>query len=282
VSTTDTATGFDPLAEIAEHSAALARAAESNLDAPVEHCPGWTVADLVWHLTEVHWFWAKIVAELPSEPPEDEAGPDRPPPEELIARFLAGAEHLVRVLAAADPNASCWTWAPTQQNTAFVLRHQVQEAAVHHWDAEHAAGRNVALGTAMSLDAIDEFLTFSMATINDQSEVPRPNLAGALVLAASDPKTNIETNIGTEWTVTDDSRPGTVRFSTDPADPRLPRVTGTASDLLLWLYGRVPLPVTPGSSDGSSGSCDQGDQGAGDQQAAKQLVGRFRALAFTD
>ena len=65
---------FDPLAEIAEHSAGLARAAEHNLDAPVEHCPGWTVADLVWHLTEVHWFWAKIVAELPSEPPEDEEG----------------------------------------------------------------------------------------------------------------------------------------------------------------------------------------------------------------
>ena len=48
---------------------------------------------------------------------------------------------------------------------------------------------------------------------------------------------------------------------------------------LLWLYGRVPLPVAPGRSDGSDGG---GDQAAGNQQAAEQLVGRFRALTFTD
>lgn len=250
---------FDPLAEIAEHSAGLARAAERNLDAPVEHCPGWTVADLVWHVTEVHWFWARMVAGLLSAPPEDEEGPDRPEPDQLISGFTAGAEHLVRVLADADPAAACWTWAPTQQNTGFVRRHQVQEAAVHHWDAEHAAGRDLALGTAMSVDAIDEFLTFSVRTVHDPAENPRPNLDGALVLAASD--------AGIEWTVTDDNQPGTVTFSTGSAQPGLARVTGSASDLLLWLYGRVPLPVTAGSAG---------------QPAAEQLVSRFRALSYTD
>lgn len=260
VTTPPPAVGFDPLAEIAEHSAGLARAAEANLDAPVQHCPGWTVADLVWHLSGVHWFWSTIVAELASEPPADEQGPDRPASDQLVSRFSAGAAHLVRVLGQADPAAACWTWAPTQQNAGFVLRHQVQEAAVHRWDAEHAAGRDIALGTAMSADAIDEFLTFSLCTVDDQPEVPRPALDGALVLAASD--------AGLDWTITDDSVPGTVRFSTGTADPGLPRVTGTASDLLLWLYGRVPLAVTAGSS--------------GDQPAAERLVARFQALAFTD
>ena len=261
MTTSPPAIGFDPLAEIAEHSAALARAAEANLDAPVEHCPGWTVTDLVWHLTEVHWFWAKIVAELASEPPPDEQGPDRPPAEQLIERFRTGAEHLVRVLAAADPNAACWTWAATQRNAGFVLRHQVQEAAVHRWDAEHAAGRDVALGTAGCADAIDEFLTFSVSTVDGyHPDPPRPSLAGALVLAAAD--------AGIEWTVTDGSLPGTLTYRTGPADPALPRVTGTASDLLLWLYGRVPLPVAAG--------------GSGDRPAAEQLVARFRALGFTD
>lgn len=260
--TPPTFAGFDPLAEIAEHSAGLARAAEANLDAPVEHCPGWTVADLVWHLSDVHWFWAKIVAELPSERPEDLQRPERAAPDQLVSRFSAGAAHLVRVLGQADPAAACWTWAPTQQNAGFVLRHQVQEAAVHRWDAEHAAGREIALGTAMSADAIDEFLTFSMYTVDDppETETVLPRLDGPLVLAASD--------AGLEWTIADDSVPGTVKFSTGPADPGLPRITGTASDLLLWLYGRVPLPITPGSS--------------GDQPAAEQLVTRFRKLAFTD
>ena len=256
---------FDPLAEIAEHSAGLARAAEANLDAPVEHCPGWTVADLVWHVTEVQWFWAKVVAELPTEPPPDEDAPERPEQGQLIARFSVGAEHLVRVLAAADPAAACWTWAPTHQNAGFVLRHQVQEAAVHHWDAEHAAGRDIALGTAMSADAVEEFLTHSMCTVHDPAEDSRSSLDGALVLAAGD--------AGLEWTVTDDRLPATVTFSTTAAGtaggsaPVAARITGTASDLLLWLYGRVRLPVTAGSAG---------------QPAAEELVARFRALSFTD
>ncbi|HEX8095043.1 maleylpyruvate isomerase family mycothiol-dependent enzyme [Jatrophihabitans sp.] len=250
---------FDPLAEIAEHSAGLARAAENNLEAPVEHCPGWTVADLVWHVTEVHWFWSTVVAGLLPAPVEDDSGPDRPAPEELIARFSAGAEHLVRVLAAADPAAACWTWA-TQQNAGFVLRHQVQEAAVHHWDAEHAAGRDIELGMAMSVDAIEEFLTFSLSTVDGyHPEVPEPSLDGALVLSASD--------AGIDWTITDDTLPGTLKFSTGAGEPGLPRISGTASDLLLWLYGRVPLPVTAGSAG---------------QLAAEELVARFRGETFTD
>ncbi len=55
------AAGLDFTAEIALQSAALAEAAEGNLAAPVEHCPGWTVADLVRHVYEVHWFWGTIV-----------------------------------------------------------------------------------------------------------------------------------------------------------------------------------------------------------------------------
>ena len=39
------------LAAIAEHSTGFAVATRDNLAAPVEHCPGWSVADLVWHLT---------------------------------------------------------------------------------------------------------------------------------------------------------------------------------------------------------------------------------------
>ena len=58
-----------------------------------------------------------------------------------------------------------------------------------------------------------------------------------------------------------------MRFCTGPAEPGAARLNGTASDLLLWLYGRVPLTVTAGSAG---------------QQAAEELVARFRALAFTD
>ncbi|HEU5271137.1 MAG TPA: maleylpyruvate isomerase family mycothiol-dependent enzyme, partial [Jatrophihabitans sp.] len=158
------AAGLDYTAEIALQSAALADAAEGNLTAPVEHCPGWTVADLVRHVIEVHWFWAMIAELRPVEPPADEQRPEPPADTELLERFRAGALHLVEVLRHADPQASCWTWAPTQQNVGFIQRHQVQEAAVHRWDTEHAAGRSVALDVPAAVDSVEEFLTFSVVT----------------------------------------------------------------------------------------------------------------------
>lgn len=246
------AAGLDYTAEIALQSAALAEAAEGNLTARVEHCPGWTVADLVRHMIEVHWFWAMMAEQRPAEPPADEQRPEPPADDELIEQFRAGALRLVEVLRHADPAASCWTWAPTHQNVGFIQRHQVQEAAVHRWDAEHAAGRTVRLDVPASVDSVEEFLTFSVATPDDPFDEPHPDLAGEFVLQATD--------TDAAWTVSDGASPGTVRFERG-GRPGLPVIAGTASDLLLWLYRRVPLPVP--------------DEAAG-------LVDRFRALTFTD
>jgi uncharacterized protein (TIGR03083 family) len=251
------AAGLDPLAEIAAHSAGLADAATGNLHAPVRSCPGWTVADLVWHVSKVHWFWGTIAAERLSEPPGEDRQPARPQPEQLIAAFLAGADRLVSVLGSAEQSAAVWTWAPTQRDVAFITRHQVQEAAVHHWDAEDAAGRSLSFEAPMAIDSIEEFLTFSTSTVHDHPDVARPDLGGALVLAASDGQAS--------WTIRDGTEPGTVEFERGRTDPALPTVSASASDLLLWLYRRVELPVT-----------------ATDADAAEALLSRFRNLSFTD
>jgi uncharacterized protein (TIGR03083 family) len=153
---------FDCIAAITAHSAGFAEATRDNLEARVEHCPDWSVADLVWHLTEVHWFWATIVAETPDAPPDQARRPARRPDDELVDAFVAGAAHLVEVLRGADQSASCWTWAPWQQDVAFVTRHQVQEAAVHHWDAVNAAGDSLVIDPAVAADSVDEFLHFSV------------------------------------------------------------------------------------------------------------------------
>jgi uncharacterized protein (TIGR03083 family) len=136
-------TGFDYVDAIASHSAGLAVAASGNLPAAVSCCPDWTVADLVAHLTEVHWFWGTIVEERLSAPPPDELRPGRAAPGDLIDTFREGAARLVRVLRAAGDEEPVWTWAPARADVGFVRRHQVQEAAVHHWDAANAAGLDV-------------------------------------------------------------------------------------------------------------------------------------------
>ena len=93
---------FDCIAAITEHSAGFAEVTRDNLDARVEHCPDWSVADLVWHLTEVHWFWSTIAAEQLSAPPEEGRRPPRPDDAGLVDAFKAGAVRLVEVLREAD------------------------------------------------------------------------------------------------------------------------------------------------------------------------------------
>lgn len=123
---------------------------------------------------------------------------------------------------------------------------------MHRWDAEHAAGRSVALDVPAAVDSIEEFLTFSVATPENPFDEPLADLAGEFVLQATDADAG--------WTISDGSGPGTVRFDRG-GRPGLPVIAGTASDLLLWLYRRVELPVPA---------------------AAAELVNRFRTLTFTD
>ena len=249
----------DYLAAIAHHSEGLAAAARDNLSAPVEHCPGWTVADLVWHVTEVHWFWRTIAGELLSEPPDEDRRPARSPDEALVDVFLAGAVELVDTLRATDQSAGCWTWANTQKDVAFVTRHQVQEAAVHHWDAAHAADEAIGpdfFTEAVATDSVEEFLEFSLSTDADPG-TGLASLDGAFWFRT--PRR--------EWYVSDGDAPGTLTTSTTrPADyPDEVVVQCSATTLLLWLYGRVP-----------------DEEFFGDISVDTGLLGRFRALCFTD
>ncbi len=251
-------------AAIAEHSNGFAEAAGGNLNAPVEFCPGWTVRDVVHHLTQVHWFWATLVEDGLTEQPQDLKRPEPAPDGTIIETFRSGAERLVRVLGAADPAARVWTWAPAQQDAGFVIRHQVQEAVGHHWDVAHAAGRAVRISPAVGADAVDEFLHFSVSNADDAAgddPLPAP-LEGRLGLACTDSDA--------AWLVADGAPPGTATVSRTmraglDADG-VPTVTGTGGKLLLWLYDRHGDP---------GGEADVGD-------VDPALLQRFRGLCFTD
>ena len=85
------------------------------------------------------------------------------------------------MLRTADGTVPVWTWAP-QQDIAFIRRHQVQEAAVHHWDAVRAAGGQLAIEAPVAADSIEEFLTFSVPTL--AAYPPGPPGPGRAVRAA--------------------------------------------------------------------------------------------------
>jgi uncharacterized protein (TIGR03083 family) len=236
---------------ITAHSDGVAAAASGHLDEPIEHCPGWTMVDLIQHLTEVQWFWATVVEQRLQERPQD-GRPTDIDRSELIERFSRGAQHLARVLEDTDQSTRVYTWAPRQQDVAFVTRHQVQEIVVHHWDAAHAAGVDFFVDPAVAADSIEEFLTFSVSNDDDPIDPPGVTLGGSLGFKCSD--------VDRSWTVVDGDTQSTVRF-VEGVEADTPLIEGTSSDILLWLYSRVEL-----ESD----------------EPTAELARRFRELCFTD
>jgi uncharacterized protein (TIGR03083 family) len=211
------------IAAIRHHGLGLADAAEGNFDASVDCCPGWSVADLVWHVRRVHYFWGSMVEGLFDDPdrvPEIGRPVDN---EQLLADYRTGVVRMADILANADQTAQLWTWSH-QKDVAFVTRHQVQEAAVHHWDAETSAGKRIKIDPDVAEDSVDEFLEHSTPGRFPDAEP----LSGSVHLHASDTQG--------EWVIReDDDRRLSIIRGHEHADVAL---SATSSDLLLILYRR--------------------------------------------
>jgi uncharacterized protein (TIGR03083 family) len=223
----------DMLRLIEDRSAALrAAAAAVSADSLVPGCPEWTVRDLVAHLGEVQRTWAVIVAAGPSaEPPAEDEVPGARPSGDLARWSADSTRELLTALAAAGPDRPCWTWwagaGEAPATSGAVARHQVQEAAVHAFDAQEAAGQPEALPQAIAADGIGEYLAVALP-----AQGPWPHEPGRVVLDTADAGT---------WAVslTADG----ARAAAGDAAIAGARIRGTASDLLLSLYGRIPADV---------------------------------------
>ena len=204
-------------------------ASTADPEARIRSCPDWSVADLVWHLGEVHWFWASIVERRAADPEAVEADkPARPGDHAALLEFgRAQADRLVAVLEAApDDTVPVWTWAlaDADHTVGFVRRHQVQEAAVHRWDLEDAVGGAAApVDAEPAADAVDEMLAITLPW-GVHADKPLP---GTVHLHCTD--------VDGEWFIANDGQVERTHAKGDVA------IRGGASDLLLGLYGRIPL-----------------------------------------
>jgi uncharacterized protein (TIGR03083 family) len=216
---------------------ATATHADPSLGVPC--CPDWTVADLVWHLGEVHWFWATDIEQRASDPDQVEAAkPPRPPTyPATIAWGRSQLDHLAQVLESTPDDVRVWTWALVDEDhtVRFVRRHQVQETAVHRWDMESAASDGVPapIDAEVAADSIDEFLTVSLPfAVNDKNP-----LRGSVHLHCTD--------IAGEWFIEPNGMVDRAHSTGDVA------LRGTASDLLLVLYDRIAIDVLEVIGDAS-------------------------------
>ncbi|MCF3961297.1 maleylpyruvate isomerase family mycothiol-dependent enzyme [Streptomyces fuscigenes] len=215
------------LALVDDRSAALVAAVTDAADTTVRvpSCPDWTLRQLVEHITEVQFFWAGAVTAGPAAASPAARLTSTAP--DLLDRFQEATGALLTALRAAGADRSCWAWwgaSDVPLTAGSVARHQVQEAAVHAYDAQEAAGRPEPLPDAVALDGVDEFAAVSFGTAGAW-----PGKPARVGLYAAE---------GAFWEF-DLTEAGAAGACSDtPVDAGL---HGTASDLVLALYRRVPL-----------------------------------------
>jgi uncharacterized protein (TIGR03083 family) len=141
--------------------------------------------------------------------------------------YAEGLDELLTALTATDPAVAVWTWDPTDRTAGFWRRRMAHETAVHRVDAELAAGSTRGVQARLAVDGIDEALTLFMG---DEPGSELGQRAGTLHLHATDAEG--------EWLATVHANALVVERGHAKADAAL---RGSASDLLLWLWGRGTL-----------------------------------------
>lgn len=218
----------------------------------VPTCPDWTAADLLWHLTEVHEFWAAILASRATAEEEvmaiEEAKAPRPAEQDVLsARREAATASLLAQLTARSDEESAWFWFSQEQTVGVTRRMQTHEATIHRVDAELTAGRPVtSISPEVAAAGLDHVLrvmwpaghewipdwasTTPVAAIEIRPDGGAPQLLGISRWSGTRPRD------GQEF----DAPVG--RLLEEPADAEgLPRATvsGSAISMNLWAWGRA-------------------------------------------
>ncbi len=249
---------LDYLGHLVSESARFATALrDTDPEAPVPSCPDWNADDLLWHLTEVQWFWGKIVREGLIDPASVEALDigNRPSDRRAVFAFYERVgQDLVDVLTKNQPQTQVWTWAD-DHSVGFIRRRQAHEALIHRVDAELAAGDRTPLPTRLSHDGVDEVLRVMFGGVPNWGSFT-PNPAHTMRFRTTDTDTSWQAVLG-RFTGTDpdsgdavDDHDLRVR-EVDDGDDVAATVSGAAADLDCWLWNRPPQhPVEPtGSPD---------------------------------
>jgi uncharacterized protein (TIGR03083 family) len=223
--------------EVVEHVEALRRegttlaeaAAAVDLDAPVPHCPDWTVRDMVRHLGGVHRWAATYVAGGRRRPmDEDEERRVMAWPGDdgaLLGWFREGHANLVKTLEAAPADLECWSFLPAPSPLAFWARRQAHETAIHRADAQRSTGGPVTpFAPELAADGVEELLLGFASRRSGRLRADPPRTLG---LHATD--------LGADWLVR--VEPDRIMVSREPGDADW-SVAGVASDLYLLLWNR--------------------------------------------
>jgi uncharacterized protein (TIGR03083 family) len=201
----------------------LADAADGNIAADVPTCPGWLVRDLVAHVAQVYEH--KIECTRLGKAP-DPWPPEWPHADDPVPWFRDAHARLLTVFEENDAATPSATWWEPDQTVGFWARRMAHETSVHRVDAELAHGASTPVDAALATDGVDEILHIMLA--GDWSDDADDAMTGQRI--------DVSTG-GRTWRVVLDREGVSVTDGDGEADAML---TGDPSDVLLWLWGRVP------------------------------------------
>jgi uncharacterized protein (TIGR03083 family) len=227
--------------------------ADADPAARVPSCPDWNVADLLWHLTEVQWFWGSIVARAIRDPAHAESDkPDRPDDYPVLLGLQREAtDRLLTALSAGDDADPMWTWFDDEQTRGFIRRRQAHEALIHRRDAELTVGDVTRLDDRLSSDGVDEALRIMFGGTPSWAEFHWQ--AGPVSVVATDTGARWSTEVGRVVGSDPDSGDPVDESSLEVRDGRtadpVAQIAGTAETLDAWLWGRLPDSAVEQSGD---------------------------------
>lgn len=198
---------------------------ERGLTEQVPCCPGWDVAQVVWHTAGVYEHKVRVMA--------DNAWPDPWPPADFDAReelaFLREAkDDLFAEFARHDVAEQTTTFSADDTTIGFWIRRMALEVAVHRYDAELAHRDLTPISDDLSLDGIDELLRVMLAGPWWDARVQTRHRVDALVAVES---------AGQRWLC--DVREKSVAIVPGAAGEAAATVAGDPQAVFLWLWGRV-------------------------------------------
>jgi uncharacterized protein (TIGR03083 family) len=138
-----------------ENARFIAAARKSGWSSAVAACPGWNVAELVFHMCKVQAMFHGMLS-TGATSPKDLPRTERPASDDgLVELFTAGAARLEHLLESTADDAPVWTFIGTQP-AAWVKRRMAHEVLVHRFDAEIAGGALSQTDEVVCADGIDE------------------------------------------------------------------------------------------------------------------------------
>jgi len=225
--------------EVVAFEAAARLAVGSGTAVRVPSCPDWTVSDLVFHLGSVHRLVAGVVRARLTAPPDTSATSQQQPgpvTDELVDWFAAGAADLEAAFREADPTEEVWTWW-YDRTVGFWIRMQTIEAAVHRWDAQASVGVPDPIPAELAADAVGQTLEIMAPARRAMRQAP-PGQGERYAFRSTDGEG--------AWSVC--FQGATVEW-THSAQPAEVVLEGTTSELMLFLWGRVPADALHVSGD---------------------------------